>query len=435
MCRRPRPAACRARSGRARASAPRPSRTWARPASATARRSPVGATPAVATPAGATPAGGATRAARPAAAPVSVPRLTPPGAARAVRGAVPAATAPLRSKAPRPRPRRSASRLPPRVGRASRVAAVVVVGPTAAAVPSPPPEPTVLVRKAHLTPAPFRGPRRPPLRVWIWTAATLALVVVAALLWRGSDAAATESTTAAPARVPSRTPAHAVSLAWERGGDPLPGDVVEQGRVILGSAHGVAAVDPVSGDESWHYTRSNALLCGVTATNGVVVAVFRTEDRCDEAVALDAGTGVRTWTRNVLFRSDAILKSTDQIVLAISKTGVVTLDPTGDNIRWRYDLPKGCVIDDAEVGSAGVAVLQTCDRSTTAQLRLLDGFTGKGHWNHDVTVPRGSTVRLLGADQLIGLVVGDQVQALSADSGSVRHPIPPAGDGQPQELS
>ena len=44
-------------------------------------------------------------------------------------------------------------------------------------------------------------PRRPPLRVWIWTAATVALVVVAALLWRGSDAAATESTTAAPAGV------------------------------------------------------------------------------------------------------------------------------------------------------------------------------------------------------------------------------------------
>jgi outer membrane protein assembly factor BamB len=275
----------------------------------------------------------------------------------------------------------------------------------------------------------------PLLRVWIWTAATLALVVAAALLWRGSDAAATESTTAAPAGVPSGTPAGAVSRAWERDGDPLPGDVVEQGRVILGNAHGVAAVDPLSGDEAWHYTRSNARLCGVTATNGVVVAVFRTEDRCDEAVALDAGTGVRTWTRNVRFRGDATLKSTDQIVLAVSETGVVTLDPTGDNIRWRYDPPEGCLIDDAEVGSAGVAVLQTCDGSDTAQLRLLDGFTGKGHWNHDVAVPEDGEVRLLGADQLLGLVVGDQVQSLAGDDGSVRHRIPLTGDDEPQQLS
>lgn len=276
---------------------------------------------------------------------------------------------------------------------------------------------------------------RPPLRVLIWTAVTLGLVVVAALLWRGSDAAATESTTAASAGVPAGTPASAVSPAWERGAQPLPGDVVEGGRVILGSAHGVSAVDPTSGDEAWRYTRSNARLCGVTVTNGVVVAVFRTEDRCDEAVALDAGTGVRTWSRNVSFLGDATLKSTDQIVLAISQTGVVTLDPTGNNIRWRYHLPEGCLIDDAEVGSAGVAVLQTCDDSETSQLRLLDGFTGKAHWNHDVTARDGGDIHLLGADQLLGLVVGDQVQALAADDASVRHRIPVTGDEEPQQLS
>ena len=135
--------------------------------------------------------------------------------------------------------------------------------------------------------------------MWVWTAATLALVVVAALLWRGSDAAATESTTAAPAGVPTGTPAGAVSEAWSADGDPLPESVVESGRVLVGSAHGVRALDPATGEEAWHYTRANARLCGLTATNGVAVAVFRTADRCDEAVALDAGTGVRAWTRNV----------------------------------------------------------------------------------------------------------------------------------------
>src|SRR3954470_7584141 len=180
---------------------------------------------------------------------------------------------------------------------------------------------------------------RPPLRVWVWTAATAALVVLAALLWRGSDAAATQSTTSASADVPAGTPADAVSEAWSVTGDPVPESVVEADRVIVGSRHGVRAVDVGTGAETWHYTRSNAVMCGMTATDGVVVAVFRTANRCDEAVALDAGTGVRQWTRNVRLRADATLDSTDRIVLATSPTGVVTIDPTGDNIRWRYSPP------------------------------------------------------------------------------------------------
>jgi outer membrane protein assembly factor BamB len=271
--------------------------------------------------------------------------------------------------------------------------------------------------------------------VWVWTAVTLALVVVAALLWRGSDAAATQSTTAAPAGVLRGTPADAVSEAWQRRGEPVPGDLIAGGRVILGTAHGVSAIDPSSGDEAWRYTRSNARMCGATATNGVVVAVFRTADRCDEAVALDAATGVRTWTRNVGFRPDATLRSTNQIVLAVSRTGLVTLDPTGDSIRWRYDPPAGCVIDDAEAGSAGVALLQVCDDGPTAQLRLLDGFSGKVHWNRDLPRPRDGELRLLGADQPLGLVTGEEVQALSPTNGAVELSLPLSGDDAPRMLS
>jgi outer membrane protein assembly factor BamB len=266
---------------------------------------------------------------------------------------------------------------------------------------------------------------RPPLRVWVWIAASLAAVVVAALLWRGSDAAATESTTAAPADVPPGTPAGAVSQAWSAPGDPLPEDVIEAGRVIVGSAHGVRALDAQTGEEAWHYTRSNARLCGLTATNGVAVAVFRTENRCDEAVALNAGTGVRAWTRSIRLRGDARLDSTDRIVLATSPTGLVTLDPTGDNIRWRYAPPAGCELLQADVGSAGVAVLQRCSPSVV-QLRLLDGFDGSPHWSRDLAARDGTTVRLLGADALLGLVLGDEVQALASVDGAVlrRLPVP-----------
>jgi len=271
---------------------------------------------------------------------------------------------------------------------------------------------------------------RPPLRVLVWAAATLALIVVATLLWRGSDAAATESTTAAPADVPTGTPAGAVSQAWSAAGKLPAGTVVDGARVLVGSRHGVRALDPVTGKEAWHYTRSNARMCGLTVTNGVAVAVFATEDRCDEAVALHTDTGVRAWTRSVRLRGDATLISTDRIVVATSPTGLVTLDPTGDNIRWRYAAPSGCRLLQTTVGSAGVAVLQSCRQARIAQVRLFDGFSGTPHWTHDV--PVAAKPRLLGADALPTLMADGAVQALSSADGTVLTslPVPDGADVQ-----
>ncbi|RBY91811.1 hypothetical protein DQ244_11050 [Blastococcus sp. TBT05-19] len=277
--------------------------------------------------------------------------------------------------------------------------------------------------------------RFPPARVWVWTAATLALVVVAALLWRGSDAAATSSTTARPADVPSGAPAGAVSRVWSAAGDPLPEDVVEDGRVLVGSEHGVRALDPATGEEVWHYTRDNAWLCGLTATDGVAVAVFRTADRCDEAVGLDAGTGVRSWTRNVNFRADATLTSTSRIVLAHSPTGMVTLDPTGNNIRWRWSAPDGCRLLDAAAGSAGIAVLQRCGERDALQLRLADGFDGDEHWVRDVVVgDRGDAV-LLGADGLVGVLAGDEIRLFGSADGTQLTTLPTGPDRSAQQTS
>jgi outer membrane protein assembly factor BamB len=272
--------------------------------------------------------------------------------------------------------------------------------------------------------------RRPPLRVIVWAAATVALFVVATLLWRGSDAAATESTTAAPAAVPTGTPAGSVTQSWSATGTPATGTVVEGGRVLIGSRHGVRALDPVTGREVWHYTRSNARMCGLTATDGVAVAVFATADRCDEAVALRADTGVRAWTRSLFLRSDALLISTDRIVVATSPTGFVTLDPIGDNVRWRYSAPSGCRLLQTEAGSAGVAVLQSCGDAPIAQVRLFDGFSGAAHWTRDV--PMSGHPRLLGADALPTLLVDGEVQALSSADGTALAHLPIASGADVQ---
>ena len=158
--------------------------------------------------------------------------------------------------------------------------------------------------------------------------------------------------------------------------------------------------------------------------------MFATQDRCDEAVALRADTGVRAWTRSVRLRSDAALISTDRIVVATSPTGLVTLDPTGDNIRWRSAAPSGCRYVQTAVGSAGVAVLQSCDGAPIAQLRLFDGFTGSPHWTRDL--PLTGAPRLLGADALPTVLTDGEVQALSSKDGAVLAHLPVPGGAEVQ---
>ena len=266
-----------------------------------------------------------------------------------------------------------------------------------------------------------RSPSAPPLRVWVWIAATLALVVVAALLWRNSDAAATESTTSAPADVPAGAPAGAVEEAWSADGDPVPADVVEEGRVVVGSGHGVRGLDVATGEVAWQYTRSNARLCGLTVADGVAVAVFRTADRCDEAVALEAGTGVRAWTRNLSLRGDAVIGSTASIVLASGPAGLVTFDPRGNNIRWRAAPDQGCRWLGAVAGSSGVAVLERC-ADDDVRLRLYDGFEGTEVWTTDV--PGDDDASLLGADALVGVRAGAEVRLFAPGDGALRTTLP-----------
>ncbi len=296
----------------------------------------------------------------------------------------------------------------------------------------PPPHPSLRSRRAPGG-GPFHHLTSPPPRVWVWTAAALALALVAALLWRASSVAATDSTTAPAARVPDTAPAAELTQVWSLGaGVGLPRRVVEEGRVVVPGERGLTATDAVTGAEAWHYRRADARLCGLTAVDGLVVAVFRAGDRCDEALALDAATGVRQWTRNLSLRGDAAIAGAGQVVLASSPTGVVVLDPVGAGVRWRASADEGCTLAGTDAGGTGVALLQRCADAPVLQLRLYDPFSGQQRWSRDVPVPAGTTARLVGADRMVGVVVGDALLVHRPDDGALLQqlPLPPA-DGDP----
>jgi outer membrane protein assembly factor BamB len=277
--------------------------------------------------------------------------------------------------------------------------------------------------------------RRPPLRAWLWTAGAVVVVVLLALLWQHSDARATSSTTAPTPAPVTGTPGSSLTRAWSVTAGQVPEQVVQAGRVIVGSRHGITALDPATGREVWHYERSNARMCGLTATDGVAVAVFSEGGLCDQAVALRADTGVRAWNRNVDFLPSVRLLSTAGHVLAVARSGVVDLDPLGDNIRWRYHAGHGCRLLDVRPGTTGTALLQSCPGAPT-QLRLLDGITGEQHWSHDVAAA-GTRTQLAGADWVVTAVIGDELRVLSATDGTRLQAVPlPAGSSaQPAELA
>lgn len=273
---------------------------------------------------------------------------------------------------------------------------------------------------------------RPTLRTWIWTAGVVVLAGLVAFLWSISDARATSSTTASRPPAATGTPAAGLTSAWSAPGDPVPEQPVQGGRVIVGSRHGITALDPLSGKQVWHYTRSNARMCDVTAVDGLAVAVFaKPGTLCDEAVALHADTGVRAWTRNVDFRPDARLVSAPGHVVAFAPTGVVDLDPAGDNIRWRWNAPKGCRIAEVTPGTSGTAVLQRCPGTSAARVVLLDALGGTVHWTADVPASAGVPVQLAGADGPISVVAGDRLQLLDASSGALRQSVPLPGTTNP----
>jgi hypothetical protein len=105
----------------------------------------------------------------------------------------------------------------------------------------------------------------------------------------------------------------------------------------------------------------------------------------------------------------------------------VTVDPTGDNVRWRAAAPAGCRFLSTAAGSSGVAVLQRCADAQVAQLRLFDGFTGSPHWSRDVPLTGDADPRLLGAGPLTTLLVDGEVQGFAPTDGTVLARLPVSG--------
>lgn len=228
-------------------------------------------------------------------------------------------------------------------------------------------------------------------------------------LWTGSDYANTNVRTAAAdsTQPPDVDPPAQVSTQWTRPSGPTAQSAVTDGTVLVGDPNGLRGLDPLTGDERWHYRRTTAQLCDWTTDDGVVVAVFRSGDGCDEALALDAGTGARVWYRNVSLADDISLASTNQLTVAATDGGLTAFGTTYNGLRWRYRPPEDCRILDSRPGDVGMAVVLDC--AGVPSLVLLDGFNGESKWTG--VLPPGPA-RVVTADGVVAVLTTDVTGAL-----------------------
>lgn len=258
--------------------------------------------------------------------------------------------------------------------------------------------------------------RRPSWPALTWLGVLLAALVAGTVLAVHSDSANTDVRTAADQPKPFEGPlASPLSSLWSSDDTVDDQRTVASNTVITSSEHGVRGLDPQSGDERWHYLRSNATMCDLTVLDDVVVAIFRTTGRCNEAVALEAGSGLRRWYRNVGFSDRLSLFGSGTAAVASTPDGIAVLDAVGNAIRWRYNPPQGCEVASIAVGVNGVVVLESCTTGTT-WLAEFDLYSGDQQWR--VAPPPGE-VSVLGSDGVVSLLVGQELLILSVRDGSL----------------
>lgn len=266
--------------------------------------------------------------------------------------------------------------------------------------------------------------RRPSWPGLIWLGVLVIALVAGVALAVNSDATNTDIRSAAdPPGSISGPLAEQLESLWASDSAVDDQQTVASDTVITSNEHGVRGLDPLTGEERWHYLRHNATMCDLTVLDDVVVAIFRTTGRCNEAVALEAGSGVRRWYRNVGFSDQLSMLGSGTAAMAATPDGIAVLDAVGDSIRWRYNPPQGCQLSSIGIGTNGVVVLERCTTGTT-WLAEFELYGGEQQWR--VTPPTGE-VTVLGADGVVSLLVGQDLTILSARDGSLLSTLPTAG--------
>ena len=204
---------------------------------------------------------------------------------------------------------------------------------------------------------------------------------------------------AAPARLPAAPLPATLRERWAAPGVGSVEAAVAGGSVVAATADRITGRDPSTGAERWSYRRSDARLCGWTARDDVVVAVFARAPACSEMIALDAGTGARKWYRTADIGDSATLTSANGVVVLRSGDRLLAVDTVTGLNRWTSSKP-GCRYGPVEVGALGAAAAVRCGDGRTLVVTH-DAYTDKELFS--VAAP-GTDATVVAVDQSIAVL-------------------------------
>jgi hypothetical protein len=213
---------------------------------------------------------------------------------------------------------------------------------------------------------------------------TVAVAVIAGLIWWTSDARATVSRPAA-APAPNPTPAKHVPATlkqlWSAASPATTAPIVVGGSVTTGDGRRVEGHDPATGETRWSYARDTDL-CGVSWVYHFAVAVYRDDRGCGQVSTIDGSTGHRGAARSSYADPRVRLSADGTTVLSVGDTRLEL---------WRSDMVRmlaygeidarvkpsarglhsGCRLESAAASSSAVSVLEACRNQADLRLVLL----------------------------------------------------------------
>jgi outer membrane protein assembly factor BamB len=228
--------------------------------------------------------------------------------------------------------------------------------------------------------------------------AAVAAVAVPAV--RGSDAFTTDIHVAADnPTTPATAPLPATVRPLWTAPTTAAGRPVEGPTAVATGSDRVAGLDPATGRERWSYRRGNARLCGSTAHDGVVLALFAKSHGCRDLIGLDAATGDRRWTRTLEFTVDAALTSGPSVAVATAGSTMIAVDTGGGLNRWTYTA-AGCRLDPPVAGRVAVATVAHC--ADGDRLVVHDPYVDRAPWVR--AQPAGSDPRVVAAETEVAVL-------------------------------
>ena len=123
----------------------------------------------------------------------------------------------------------------------------------------------------------------------------LAVAGMVAVISRGSASHATHTFSSSALSVPRGVPAPTLhQVATYDGKATLIG-----GAIVIETSRGAEGRDAVTGKQIWSYERTDLPVCARGYNESRVFLGYGAGDKCDEMIALEAGSGKRAWQRTI----------------------------------------------------------------------------------------------------------------------------------------